>query len=494
MVGACVALPSLVQACFQSTLLPGLTVELDASCSLSSSTILSSDSGLSYMWDFGDGTTGEGLKIQHHYGTPGTYVVSLQILDSTGHTVSQGNDAIDVDYTDPVWPMFLHNPQHRGESPFVGTHSPFVGTHGTQLVNAQTDSTPGIGEKWTFQTGNEIRGSAAIDKFMTIYISSKDGNLYAINPDGTEKWRYSINSGGADAPAVGLDGTIFVGSTDSNVYALNPDGTLKWMKPTGGPVYPRPTVGPDGTIYVGSDDHKLYAFNPADGSYKWPPFVTGDRIESSPAISNDGSTIYIGSFDQRLYAINAADGSKVWEFSTGASIQSSSPAVGLDGTIYFGNGTCCSTEHRVYAVNPNGTERWHFDTGQFPTGAPSAEVGSGPAIASDGTIYVGSFDFNLYALTPNGMLKWRFQTQGSVVSSPAIGADGVIYFVSSKPNDQNPTSPVDHHIYAINPDGTEQWRFLLGGDEQQSSPIIGSDGAIYIGADDGKLYAIVAVP
>ena len=60
---------------------------------------------------------------------------------------------------------------------------------------------------------------------------------------------------------------------------------------------------------------------------------------------------------------------------------------------------------------------------------------SSPAIGSDGTIYVGSFDNNLYAINHTyGSEKWRFETGDWIYSSPAIGADGTIYVGS---NDNN---------------------------------------------------------
>ncbi|MDB4805128.1 immunoglobulin domain-containing protein, partial [bacterium] len=54
-------------------------------------------------------------------------------------------------------------------------------------------------------------------------------------------------------------------------------------------------------------------------------------------------------------------------------------------------------------------------------------VYSSPAIGSDGTIYVGSNSGNLYAINPDGTQKWAFETGGGVSSSPAIGSDGTIY-------------------------------------------------------------------
>jgi len=76
-----------------------------------------------------------------------------------------------------------------------------------------------------------------------------------------------------------------------------------------------------------------------------------------------------------------------------------------------------------------------------------------PAIGADGTIYVGSWDDNLYAISPDGSQKWSFTTGGKVVSSPAIGADGTIYVGS-----------LDDNLYAITEeyDLTINW-LLIGG-------------------------------
>lgn len=76
--------------------------------------------------------------------------------------------------------------------------------------------------------------------------------------------------------------------------------------------------------------------------------------------------------------------------------------------------------------------------------------------------------------------KWEYLTGFSIVSSPAIGADGTIY-VGSRDN--------RNRLYAINPDGTKKWEFLTG-DDVGFSPAIGADGTIYVGSLDHKLYAI----
>ena len=64
-------------------------------------------------------------------------------------------------------------------------------------------------------------------------------------------------------------------------------------------------------------------------------------------------------------------------------------------------------------------------------------------------------------------------------SSPAIGSDGTVYVGS-----------LDNKLYALNgKTGDKLWEFETG-DKVSYSPAIGSDGTLYIGSWDKKLYAI----
>jgi hypothetical protein len=185
-------------------------------------------------------------------------------------------------------------------------------------------------------------------------------------------------------------------------------------------------------------------------------------VNSSPAIGCDG-TIYVGS-TINLYAINP-DGTEKWIFKTMGHVISS-PAIGSDGIIYVGSG-----DNRLYAINSNGTEKWNFTTGTV--------VNSSPAISSDGVIYIGSGDFKLYAINSNGTEKWNLNLGSVIDSSPAIGSDGTIYVGSWQ-----------HKLFAINPNGIEKWNFTTNNFIHRSSPAIGSEGSIYIGSVDDKLYSI----
>jgi outer membrane protein assembly factor BamB len=283
----------------------------------------------------------------------------------------------------------------------------------------------------------------------------------------------------------------------------------------------------DGTVYIGSTDHFLYAFR-ADGSLKWT-YETGNSLFASPAVGSDG-TIYFGSEDRQIYAINPA-GILKWAIPT-KSVFTSSAAIGADGTIYVaGTGgdltilpLCPDVIVQLsnfYALTPTGDIKWIISL--------SGIVNSSPAIASDGTIYIGTqgdlkFDRtnpcdqesifppsnanpglpsggHLYAINPNGTIKWDFHTLGVVDSSPAIGANGTIYVGSHRSlkfYGENQSVLLDQDsittgfITAINPNGTLKWFTDLFGDVD-SSPAVGSDGTIYVGSDSFHVYALNAI-
>jgi outer membrane protein assembly factor BamB len=278
----------------------------------------------------------------------------------------------------------------------------------------------------------------------------------ADNP-GIEKWRFKCGWI-EDGIVIGDDGTLYFGDEDWDIYALNPDGTLKWKYHTNGDITSAPSLDEDGTIYVCSWDDYLYALSP-NGILKWKFYANSAQITSSPAIGEDG-TIYFGTLwslgdGGKIHAVNP-DGTEKWRYQTGDAI-TADPAIGNDGTIYIG-----SMDNYLYALYPNGTLRWRFKTGD--------DVKSPPSIAEDGTIYFGSFDDYLYALSPNGILKWKVGTSWGTSANPSIAEDGTSYVGTDK-------------LYAINPDGAIKWTFDLGPERWigSSSPAISADGTIYVG-------------
>ena len=232
------------------------------------------------------------------------------------------------------------------------------------------------------------------------------------------------------------------------------------------------------------------------GGLKWTFTTELFGILASPTISSDG-TIYIGGGYNYLYAIYP-NGTEKWKYQTGFTIYSA-PAIGEDGAIYFG-----SSDGNFYALNSDGILRWKYPTG---------DIYSSPAMATDGTIYTASSTGGgLFALNPNGTLKWMYPC-GNSIGSPAIYQDivyidcaGWIYALYANNGTKlwntdigNLGSPAigddgtiytatsDCYLFAIAPNGTIKWKSPIG-TGCRHIPTIGSDGTIYIASD--ALYAI----
>ena len=202
---------------------------------------------------------------------------------------------------------------------------------------------------------------------------------------------------------------------------------------------------------------------------KWR-FYSSGWVEDTPVIDNDGIIYFAGEYNylDHIYAIYP-NGTEKWKYKTNALILGSSPAIADDGTIYVGD-----WGHKLNAIDSNGTLKWKFQAGDT--------VASSPVIAEDGSIYFGVMgpgeNGRIFAVYPNGTEKWHYDTGYWITSDPCIGDDGTVYIGSG-----------DDYFYAMNPDGTLKWRFKTG-QYVKGPPSIADDGTVYIGSYDGYLYAL----
>jgi outer membrane protein assembly factor BamB len=132
----------------------------------------------------------------------------------------------------------------------------------------------------------------------------------------------------------------------------------------------------------------------------------------------------------------------------------------------------------LYAIRPDGRLKWKYP----------GFYGVTPAIGKDGTIYVSAYNEGFYAFRPDGTVKWKYQCAPNFncISSPAIGKDGTIYVGLSTGVD--PSNP-NYYLCAFRPDGTVKWQYSTWtnlnsgwGQSDLSSPAIGKDGTVYVGA------------
>jgi outer membrane protein assembly factor BamB len=359
------------------------------------------------------------------------------------------------------WPMYCHDARHTGQSPnstasITGAEkwqTPLTGwVEGSPVIDKNGIIYIGCNDffalypngtiKWNYWVEGWIESAPAIDENGIIYVGSvtaMPNYLYAFYPNGTLKWKYITGDSVYSSPAIDNDGTIYFGQCSGEtgyIKALYPNGTLRWSYHTNDVVLSSPAIGSDGTVYCGSHDGNLYALYPNNGTVKWK-FGTGGWVRTAPCIAADG-TIYCVSLDNYLYAMSP-NGTMKWRTNVGAG---TSPTIGQDGTIYAG------WDH-LYAINPtNGSVKWVFNPGSY-----RCIEGGIPAHSADGTIYCGAIirmgDISqggeIIAINPDGTEKWRETiAEYRVESAPAIAEDGTIYIGSS-------WNPDNGYLHAFGP-------------------------------------------
>lgn len=260
----------------------------------------------------------------------------------------------------------------------------------------------------------------------------------------------------------------------TKVVALNStNGATIWEYDVGSAISSDLTIGPDGTIYAATQT--LTAIDP-NGNLKWT-FDKGTLYWlTNVAVGADGA-IYVGSQDFNLYAVNPVDGTKVWErLLEGIPFN---PAVALDGTIYVG---VANYQGTFYAINPlTGAILKSVNT--LGLGDGNSSIYGCPAFDQDGIIYVGNYYSHVFAFYPNTLdVKWKATITPwcRFLASPVIAKDGTIY-IGGRDN---------YRLFALRPtDGSQIWNFPTGY-EITTAALVGSDNTVYVGSCDSKVYAL----
>ena len=181
------------------------------------------------------------------------------------------------------------------------------------------------------------------------------------------------------------------------------------------------------------------------GNYKWNSVdlnfggLTGYVKTSNPVFSPDGKTMYIPTSTPagHLFAIDVVSGEFKWVFAISQITYGGGALVAPDGTIY----QCVrnATINNVYAINPNGTQKWAVKL--------DAAIGAFPALSADGVLYCLTNKSTLYALdASSGAIKWQQSLDGAIGSAVAIDKAGNVYAGTSAA------------IYSFKPNKEQNWK------------------------------------
>jgi outer membrane protein assembly factor BamB len=263
--------------------------------------------------------------------------------------------------------------------------------------------------------GAVIGGLVIVDDI--IYLASADGTIYALDAvEGYKVWSYATEEQIWSTPAIEGD-TLFIGSFDKNLYALdtaeNSDEREKWIFPTRGAITSAPLVYGD-KVYFGTFGRRFYAVDIASGDEVWR-FPADDGDEDRPKnwfwatpLAVNG-TIYAPNMDGKVYALNAETGALVNQFDLGESIVSSPVIIELvtEEEEVHSLIIVATQEGVVYSLNTVNNEKELL--------ASLDEKVQAPLFASDGTVYIHTFEDNLYAIDveTGGVRKFSLATDTS---------------------------------------------------------------------------------
>lgn len=376
--------------------------------------------------------------------------------------------------TKPQWGMYRQNSRNTGT-----LQTNIIGVQGNPMI------------KWVYPLFDRSLSSPVLSPDNSvIYVATwaspggvpYEGYLHAVRTNGSGLASFHANYLIGGFLSVNKNGKVYF---SDQVTSLNPpeNGNLYSVTQSGSSIIVTNiisaynfncggVISSNGTLYIGNHNGKFYAFSGSTCRtlMSVPPYASWFH----PAIGSEG-TLFVGYNRGNTNFLFGMTNEVVRWTKKFIPISTALMADG-EGNLYFG----CS-DSKIISFRPDGSTNWVLPT--------PGRITSSPALY-EGVIYFGCTNRKIYAYDVNTKTeKWSFSTAGSTIYAPLLASDGILYF-----------SDELGKVYAVDQDGGLRWRLSLNnGYNQGSSPIIGSDGTLYIsdggmGFPNGNLYAIVQGP
>lgn len=375
------------------------------------------------------------------------------------------------------------SPVIRGDTLYVGSQSGVF-----YALNTQT------GRKiWAWKTGAAFKASAAVVEDLVV-AANMDGVVYGFRKNGDTAW--TVKAGGPVSGAVNYasdKGSIYVTSWDGRLYALDTAGKVKWSFYTNA-YADRPEIywgAPylNGCVFVPHNDSRLYCLEDTGSGYtqKWlahhSTVLYDMPISSQPVIIN-GKIYYGRAWSERRYIYNATDaatgtysspaqahtvapaaghattwyyppsytgvGPNLYRFDTLKSLRYAAIKRALSGPVVTRKHIVCQNEDGVFFVlHPDSTKILYSDTFVVDRSLPDGFRGSRSAAAVDrGRIYFGGDDGYLYcydnaSTAVIGLVDDSLPFMDMETAGPAAPFE-----LTSSPNPANPALTIAYAIPA----------------------------------------------
>ncbi len=312
---------------------------------------------------------------------------------------------------------------------------------GTPAGGPATGSTKGTtagSTAWTFEADGPVRtGAASSTDGTTVYIGTDKGTVHALDAvSGREKGRFQAD--GAVSGLAMAGNTLLAGSADGKVHTF-PTGTsggdleVNWTSPViGTAISGAPTYAGGGVVYAASDDGYVAALDVNTGRQKWRTFTGKGAVVSQ---ASGSGVVWAGSQDGTIYVIETDSGGVTHTYPAGGVIDSA--PLSVLGSAYFG-----TSKGVLYDLEFDGI--------------------AGPAVS----------------------LSWTFTADGAIAGMPVVSGQAFFTATTSGTVYQvQPGSDTD------NQPSTALWSCRVG--PLHAGPVFDND-MLYVGSDDGYLYAIDA--
>lgn len=222
------------------------------------------------------------------------------------------------------------------------------------------------------------------------------------------------------------------------------------------------------TLYVGSNQQVVYALNPETGEKKWE-FNVGSSVVAAPEVLDDGVIFATKSGD--VYKLDRITGKEIVSRKFGSQIIGS--PYRYEEHLYIAAGNI------LHQVDPKTLDtRFSADCGGQITTSPTIHS----ILGKDGKyVFVATANNNLLAINTFEMpIVWTYAAPqaGSFRSSPCIENDSILYIGNNNGN-----------LYAVRTTtGTGKWAYKTDGEIVSSPVAVG--GNVLIGSYDRTFYSI----